>query len=454
LLFLDWKKHNSSVIFFLQTNYKKMYDNLKADRQVYDIHNLEITRQQDNLELIASENFVSPAVLEAAGSVLTNKYAEGYPGKRYYGGCEYVDMAEDLARERLKKLFGAEHVNVQPHSGSQANMAVFMTLMKPGDKFLGLSLAHGGHLTHGSPVNFSGQLYQAFGYTLNKDTKTLDYNIVEDLAKKEKPKMIIIGASAYSREWDYKKFRQIADSANAFLVCDMAHPAGLIAKGLLDNPLPYCHVVTSTTHKTLRGPRGGIILIGKDYENPMGFKTPKGDRIKMMSEVIDGLVMPGIQGGPLMHIIMAKAVAFGEALDDSFKKYAEQIIKNAKTLASKLASKGFEVVSGGTDNHLMLVDLTNKNITGKQAETSLGKAGITVNKNMVPFDQRSPFVTSGIRIGTPAVTTRAMKEGEMNQIAEFICSALENCENESKLKEIKADVKNFCSRFPLYSLLK
>ncbi len=430
-----------------------MYEYLKADRQVYDIHNLEISRQQDNLELIASENFVSPAVLEAAGSVLTNKYAEGYPGKRYYGGCEYVDMAEEAARERLKQLFGAEHVNVQPHSGSQANMAVFMALMKPGEKFLGLSLAHGGHLTHGSPVNFSGQLYQAFGYTLSRETKTLDYNIVEDLARKEKPKMIMVGASAYSREWDYKKFRQIADSVNAFLVCDMAHPAGLIAKGLLNNPLHYCHIVTSTTHKTLRGPRGGIILIGKDYENPMGIKTPKGDRIKMMSEVIDGMVMPGIQGGPLMHIIMAKAVAFGEALEDSFKKYAEQIIKNAKSLASKLTELGFEIVSCGTDNHLMLVDLTNKNITGKQAETSLEKAGITVNKNMIPFDQRSPFVTSGIRIGTPAVTTRGMKEEEMNHIAEFIGRALANYQDDNKLKEIKADVKDFCSRFPLYSIL-
>ncbi|HSR18253.1 MAG TPA: serine hydroxymethyltransferase, partial [Ignavibacteriaceae bacterium] len=330
----------------------------------------------------------------------------------------------------------------------------FMALMKPGDKFLGLSLAHGGHLTHGSPVNFSGQLYQAFGYTLNKETKTLDYNIIEDLAKKEKPKMIMIGASAYSREWDYEKFRQIADSIGAFLVCDMAHPAGLIAKGLLNNPLPYCHIVTSTTHKTLRGPRGGIILIGKDYENPMGVHTPKGDRLKLMSEVIDGILMPGIQGGPLMHIIMAKAVAFGEALDDSFKKYAEQIIKNAKTLASKLADNGFEIVSGGTDNHLMLVDLASKNITGKQAETSLEKAGITVNKNMIPFDQRSPFVTSGIRIGTPAVTTRGMKEEEMNQIGEFINQALVNCENEGKLKDIKAEVKNFCSCFPLYSILK
>ena len=396
-----------------------MYTHLKNDKEIFDVLNLETKRQQEKLELIASENFVSPAVLEAAGSVLTNKYAEGYPGKRYYGGCEYVDVAENLARERLKKLFDAEYVNVQPHSGSQANMAVFMTLLKPGEKFLGLSLAHGGHLTHGSPVNFSGQLYQAIGYTLNKETRTLDYNVIEDITGKEKPKLIITGASAYPREWDYAKFREIADKVGAFLVCDMAHPAGLIAKGLLDNPLKYCDVVTSTTHKTLRGPRGGIILMGRDYENPFRIKTPKGDRTKMMSELIDGMVMPGIQGGPLMHIIMAKAVAFGEALEDSFETYTKQIIKNAKTLSAKLSEFGFDIVSGGTDNHLMLIDLTNKNITGKQAENSLEKAGITVNKNMVPFDQRSPFVTSGIRIGTPAVTTRGMKENEMKLIADF-----------------------------------
>ena len=320
-------------------------------------------------------------------------------------------------------------------------MAVFMTVLKPGDKFLGLSLAHGGHLTHGSPVNFSGQLYEAVGYTLNKDTKLLDYNLIEDLAKKEKPKMIVVGASAYSREWDYKKFRQIADSVGAFLMCDMAHPAGLIAKGLLDTPLPYCDFVTSTTHKTLRGPRGGIILIGKDKENPFGIKTPKGDRTKMMSELIDSMVMPGIQGGPLMHIIMAKAVAFGEALSDSFSKYAKQIIKNSKKLAEKLIDFNFDVISGGTDNHLMLIDLTNKNITGKQAEYSLGKAGITVNKNMVPFDSRSPFVTSGIRVGTPAVTTRGMKENEMIKIAEFINRAISNFEDDNKLDEIKSEVK-------------
>ena len=427
------------------------YNHIETDKEIFEVLKLETQRQREKRELIASENFVSPAVLEAAGSVLTNKYAEGYPGKRYYGGCEFVDMAEDLARDRLKKLFNAEFVNVQPHSGSQANMAVYMALINPGDKILGLSLAHGGHLTHGSPVNFSGKLYQAIGYTLNKDTKTLDYDIVADLAKKEKPKIIVTGASAYPREWDYKKFREIANSIGAFLVCDMAHPAGLIAKGYLDNPLKYCDVVTSTTHKTLRGPRGGIILMGKDYENTLGIKTPKGDRLKMMSELLDSMVMPGIQGGPLMHIIMAKAVAFGEALQDSFKGYAGQVIKNAKALAAKLSSYDFNLISGGTDNHLMLIDLTNKNITGKQAENALEKAGITVNKNMVPFDQRSPFVTSGIRVGTPAVTTRGMKENEMNVIAGFINNAVGCYDSETKLEEIRKEVKDLCSKFPLYS---
>ncbi len=430
-----------------------MYDYLKNDKEIFDVLKLETKRQQENLELIASENFVSPSVLEAAGTVLTNKYAEGYPGKRYYGGCEFVDMAENIARERLKKLFNAEYANVQPHSGSQANMAVLMTLLKPGDKFLGLSLAHGGHLTHGSPVNFSGQLYHAIGYLLNKDSHLLDYNQIEDLAKKEKPKLIITGASAYSREWDYARFRQIADSVGALLMCDMAHPAGLIAKGFLNSPLPYCDVVTSTTHKTLRGPRGGIILIGKDKENPLGIKTPKGDRLKLMSEIFDSMVMPGIQGGPLMHIIMAKAVAFEEALQDSFKDYAGQVIKNAKTLASKLKGYGFEIISGGTDNHLMLINVNNKNITGKEAENSLGAAGITVNKNMIPFDLRSPFVTSGIRVGTPAVTTRGMKEKEMEIIAEFINKAISNSGNEKVLSEIREDVKNLCLAFPLYSEL-
>ncbi|HKJ80608.1 MAG TPA: serine hydroxymethyltransferase [Ignavibacteriaceae bacterium] len=423
---------------------------LGNDKEILEVLNLENSRQTDHLELIASENFVSPAVMEAAGSVLTNKYAEGYPGKRYYGGCEYVDMAENIARERLKKLFKAEYVNVQPHSGSQANMAVLMTLLKPGDKFLGLSLAHGGHLTHGSPVNFSGKLYQAVGYELNRETKLLDYDQIEETAKKEKPKVIITGASAYSREWDYAKFRQIADSIGAFLVCDMAHPAGLIATGLLNNPLEHCEIVTSTTHKTLRGPRGGIILMGKDRENPFGIKTPKGDRVKMMSELLDSMVMPGIQGGPLMHIIMAKAVAFGEALQSSFSDYTKQIVKNSRRLAEKLIANDFDIISGGTDNHLMLIDLTNKNITGKKAEIALGQAGMTVNKNMVPFDQRSPFVTSGIRVGTPAVTTRGMKETEMEKIADFINRAITNFDNESELSKIKDDVHSLCKGYPLF----
>ncbi len=424
---------------------------LKKDAEIYKVLQSEIGRQTNKLELIASENFVSPAVLEAAGSVLTNKYAEGYPGKRYYGGCEFVDQAEDIARDRLKKLFAAEYVNVQPHSGSQANMAVLMTYLKPGDKFLGLSLAHGGHLTHGSPVNFSGKLYEAVGYELNEATGLLDYDKIADLAKKEKPKLIITGASAYSRDWDYKKFREIADSVGAFLMCDMAHPAGLIAKGLLNSPIDHCDVVTSTTHKTLRGPRGGIILIGKDKENAWGLTTPKGDRVKMMSELIDSMVMPGIQGGPLMHIIMAKAVAFGEALNDSFKDYVVQVRKNAKALSSKLTEYDFNIVSGGTDNHLMLIDLSNKNITGKQAEIALEHAGITVNKNMVPFDKRSPFVTSGIRVGTPALTTRGMKEKEMEVIASIINKAVSSFENEKILNDLQEEVKKFTVSFPLFA---
>ena len=431
-----------------------MYNHLAKDQEISKVLELETARQADYLELIASENFVSPAVLEAAGSVLTNKYAEGYPGKRYYGGCEYVDMAEDIARKRLKKIFDAEYVNVQPHSGSQANMAVFMALLKPGDTFLGLDLAHGGHLTHGSLVNFSGKIYRAAGYQLNKETEELDYNIIEDLAKKEKPKMIIAGASAYSRDWDYSKFREIADKVGAFLMCDMAHPAGLIAKGLLNSPIEYCDVVTSTTHKTLRGPRGGVILIGKDTENRLGITTPKGDRTKMMSEIFDSIVMPGIQGGPLMHIIMAKAVAFGEILEDSFKTYVEQVAKNAKVLSTNLIKKDFKIVSGGTSNHLVLVNLNNKEISGKKAEIALEKAGITVNKNMVPFDTKSPFVTSGVRIGTAAATTRGMKEPQMEIIAELIDKAVTNAENGVTLSKIKSEVKELCSGFPLYSELR
>jgi glycine hydroxymethyltransferase len=427
-----------------------MLNFLKNDSEIFDVAVKEINRQQNNLELIASENFVSLAVLAAAGSVLTNKYAEGYPGKRYYGGCEYVDMAEEIARDRLKKIFGAEYVNVQPHSGSQANMGVYMSLLKPGDTILGLSLDHGGHLTHGSPVNFSGQIYRAVGYPLNEKTKQLDYDIIESLAVKEKPKLIIAGASAYSREWDYEKFREIADLVNAFLICDMSHPAGLISQGLLNNPLPYCDAVTTTTHKTLRGPRGGVILIGKDRENTLGIKTFKGDRLKLMSEVFDSMVMPGIQGGPLMHIIMAKAVAFGEVLQDSFKNYAEQVIKNAQALSASLIDMDYDVVSGGTDNHLMLVDLTNRDISGKKAERVLETAGITVNKNMVPFDKKSPFVTSGIRIGTPAMTTRGMKEDEMRQIASWIDNAIKNFDNEVVLRSIRDNVEDLCDKFPLY----
>lgn len=431
-----------------------MFEHLKRDPGIFEILKKETERQSDYLELIASENFVSLPVLEAAGSVLTNKYAEGYPGKRYYGGCEYVDMAEDLARDRLKKIFNAEYVNVQPHSGSQANMAVYMALLNPGDKILGLSLDHGGHLTHGSFVNFSGKIYKAIGYTLNKNTELLDYQLIEDLAKKEKPKLIITGASAYSHDWDYKKFREIADSVGAFLMADMAHPAGLIAKGLLSNPLEHCDVVTSTTHKTLRGPRGGVILIGKDKENSLGIKTPKGDRLKLMSELIDSVVMPGIQGGPLMHVIMAKAVAFGEVLQDSFTEYAKQVIANAKTLATSLSDYDYRIVSGGTKNHLMLINLTNKDISGKKAEKALELAGITVNKNMIPFDTKSPFVTSGIRVGTAAATTRGMKESEMKIIASLINDAITNNEDENKLASIKNEVKELCKRFPLYPELR
>ena len=410
----------------------------------------EITRENTTLELIASENFVSLAVLEALGNVMTNKYAEGYPGKRYYGGCEFVDVAENLARDRVKKLFGAEYANVQPHSGSQANMAAYFTFLKPGDTIMGLSLSHGGHLTHGSPVNFSGQLYRVVAYGVNKETGRIDFDEVEAIAKKEKPKLIVTGASAYSRDIDHKTFRQIADSVGAFLMTDIAHPAGLIAMKLLNDPLPYCDIVTSTTHKTLRGPRGGLLLLGKDRENPFGLKAAKSGRVKMLSEVLDGTVMPGVQGGPLMHVIAAKAVAFGEALQPSFKIYAEQIIKNAKALAQKLVSHGYNIISGGTDNHLMLVDLRNKGVTGKDAEVALEQSGITVNKNAVPFDDKPALVTSGIRIGTPAVTTRGMKEKEMEMIGELIDQVIRNVGNEKMYGEVKESVKHLCEKFPLY----
>jgi glycine hydroxymethyltransferase len=425
--------------------------NLKiADSEVYAAIQSEVHRQNTKMELIASENFVSPAVLEAMGSALTNKYAEGYPAKRYYGGCEFVDIAENLARDRAKKLFGAEYVNVQPHSGSQANMAVYFSFIKPGDTVMGMNLSHGGHLTHGSPVNFSGQLYRFTSYGISKETGRIDYNDVEETAKRERPKMITVGASAYSRNIDYKAFREIADKVGAFLFADIAHPAGLIAAKLHNDPLPYCHVVSSTTHKTLRGPRGGLILIGKDYENPFGQVAPKSGRKKMMSELIDSMVIPGVQGGALMHVIAAKAVAFGENLQPEYRTYAEQIIKNAHVLAAALVKRSYNIVSGGTDNHLMLVDLRNKNITGKDAQETLDLAGITVNKNAVPFDDKSPLITSGIRIGTPAVTTRGLKEPEMEIIAGFIDRVLINRTDEKVLKHVSEDVKALCAKFPLY----
>lgn len=425
----------------------------REDSEVLYAIKQEIERERWTLELIASENFVSPAVLEAAGNVMTNKYAEGYPGNRYYGGCDPVDIAENLARNRAKKLFNAEYANVQPHSGSQSNMAAYFSFINVGDTILGMNLAHGGHLTHGSPVNFSGKLFKVVSYGVKKETGEIDFNQVLSLAKEFKPKMIVCGASAYPRTIDFAKFREISDEVGAFLMADIAHIAGLVAVGLHPNPLPFCHVVTSTTHKTLRGPRGGLILIGKDYENPFGIKAPKSGRVKMMSEIIDSNVMPGIQGGPLMHIISAKAVAFGEALRPSFKIYIQQIIKNAKVLAEELIRLGYDLVSGGTDNHLILIDLTNKGISGKLAETSLEEAGITTNKNMVPFDQRGPMITSGIRIGTPAVTTRGMKEDEMRQIARMIDKVLRNSEDEKIKKIVREEVKELCGKFPLYEEL-
>jgi glycine hydroxymethyltransferase len=422
----------------------------ETDPQIYSALRNELIRQNSKLELIASENFTSLEVMEAMGSVMTNKYAEGYPGKRYYGGCEYVDVAENLARDRVKELFGAEYANVQPHSGSQANMAVYFTLVKPGDKVLGMDLSHGGHLTHGSPVNFSGQLYNFTQYGINPKTEVLDYDQLEDLAKKEKPKMITVGASAYSRNIDYKRFREIADKVGAFLFADIAHPAGLIAKGLLDDPLPHCHVVSSTTHKTLRGPRGGLILMGKDFENPFGKVAPKSGRTRMMSELIDSMVIPGVQGGPLMHVIAAKAVSFKEALSEDFKTYAQQIIKNAQALANKLIDYGFKVISGGTDNHLMLIDLRNKNMTGKAAQEMLDEVGITVNKNAVPFDDKSPLITSGIRIGTPALTTRGMVEADMIKIADMINDIISHPEDENVKKDVRKRIEDLTDEHPLY----
>jgi glycine hydroxymethyltransferase len=423
---------------------------MMKDKAILDLILEEKNRQISGLELIASENFASQDVMDAAGSVLTNKYAEGYPGKRYYGGCEVVDKVEDLARERLKQLFKADYANVQPHSGSQANTAVFSICLKPGDTILGFDLSHGGHLTHGSPVNFSGKLYNPVFYGVDKETGLIDYDMVREVAHKEQPTLIIAGASAYSREIDYKLFREIADDVGAILLADMAHPAGLIAAGLLQSPVEHCHIVTSTTHKTIRGPRGGIILMGKDFENPFGEKLRNGN-LKKMSSMLDSSVFPGNQGGPLEHIIAAKAVAFGEALSEDFVEYQKQVITNASAMAKAFMARDYKIISGGTDNHMMLIDLRNKNISGKQAEEALGAAGITLNKNMVPFDDKSPFVTSGIRIGTPAITTRGLQEDEMEKIVDLIDSVIRNFEDTSHLETVREEVHAMMSHRPLFA---
>ncbi len=425
---------------------------MKRDSLVFEIIEKEKQRQLRGIELIASENFVSDQVMEAMGSVMTNKYAEGYPGKRYYGGCEFVDMTEQLAIDRLKKLFDAEWVNVQPHSGAQANMAVFLACLNPGDKFLGLSLSHGGHLSHGSPVNFSGILFQPLEYTVRREDQLIDYDELEAVARKERPKLIIGGASAYSREWDYARIRKVADEIGAIFMVDMAHPAGLIAAGLLENPLKYAHIVTSTTHKTLRGPRGGVILMGKDFENPRGITTPKGE-VKMMSALLDSAVFPGTQGGPLEHVIAAKAVAFGEALDDSFKDYQLQVKKNAVAMAQAFMDKGYKVVSGGTDNHSLLIDLRTKfpDLTGRVAEDALVGADITANKNMVPYDDRSPFQTSGLRFGTPAITTRGLDESLMVEIVEMIDAVLSDVDNEKTIAHVRKKVNDMMKKYPLFA---
>ncbi|MCX6334406.1 MAG: serine hydroxymethyltransferase [Bacteroidia bacterium] len=425
---------------------------MKKDTLIFDIIERERQRQLNGIELIASENFVSQQVLEAMGSVLTNKYAEGYPGYRYYGGCEIVDLAEQAAIDRLKKLFDAGYANVQPHSGAQANMAVFMSVLKPGDTFMGLNLAHGGHLSHGSPVNFSGLLFKPVAYGVKEETGLVDYDMMEEIALREKPKLIIGGASAYSREWDYERMRKIADMVSALLMIDMAHPAGLIAAGLLKNPLKYAHIVTSTTHKTLRGPRGGIILMGKDFENPWGITTPKGE-IKMMSSILNSAVFPGVQGGPLEHVIASKAVSFGEALEPEFKEYQIRVKKNASVMAKAFMDKGYKVVSDGTDNHLLLIDLRTKfpEISGKKVENTLVQAHITVNKNMVPFDSRSPFLTSGLRVGTPAITTRGMKEEHMGDIVDLIDNVISNIDNEAVIKNTGEKVVKMMGSYPLFS---
>jgi len=422
---------------------------MERDEKVFQLINKELGRQRNGLELIASENFVSKQVMEAVGSCLTNKYAEGLPGKRYYGGCEWVDEVENLAIERAKQLFGATWANVQPHSGAQANAAVMLGVIKPGDKILGFNLSHGGHLTHGSPVNFSGKLYVPAFYSVEQETGLIDWEKVAAKAREEKPKLIICGASAYSRDWDYKRLREIADEVGALLMADIAHPAGIIAEGLLNDPMPHCHIVTTTTHKTLRGPRGGMIMMGKDFENPWGEKTMKGEP-KMMSAVLDGAVFPGTQGGPLEHVIAGKAVAFGEALTGEYTAYISQVVKNAQAMAKAFTGKGYNIITGGTDNHLMLIDLRNKNISGKLAENTLEKAHITINKNMVPFDDKSPFVTSGMRIGTPAITTRGMKEEQMVQVVELIDDVLINIDNETRIAEAGKKVNKLAAEFGLY----
>jgi glycine hydroxymethyltransferase len=423
---------------------------MKKDTAIFKLIKEEQERQTRGIELIASENYVSNQVMKAMGSVLTNKYAEGLPNKRYYGGCEVVDKVEQLAIDRAKELFGAVWVNVQPHSGAQANAAVMLACLKPGDTILGFDLSHGGHLTHGSPVNFSGKLYHATFYGVEEKTGMVNYDKVEATAKKEKPKLIICGASAYSRDWDYERLRKIADGVGALLLADISHPSGLIAKGILNDPLPHCHIVTTTTHKTLRGPRGGMIMMGKDFENPMGEKTPKGE-LKMMSACLDMGVFPGTQGGPLEHVIAAKAIAYGECLSDEYMLYCVQVIKNAQTMSKALIEKGYKIISGGTDNHCMLIDLRSKNLTGKEAEKALGEADITVNKNMVPFDDKSPFVTSGIRIGTPAITSRGLKEKDCLKVVEYIDTALKHKDNPKEIAKLKTKINTMMAKFPLFA---
>lgn len=422
---------------------------MQRDQKIFDLISQEQQRQQNGIELIASENFASPQVMEAMGSVLTNKYAEGLPGKRYYGGCEVVDEVENLAIDRVKELFGATWANVQPHSGAQANAAVMLACLNPGDKILGFDLSHGGHLTHGSPVNFSGKLYSPSFYGVEQETGLINWDKVEEIALKEKPKMLICGASAYSRDWDYARLRDIADEVGAVLLADISHPSGLIARGLLNDPLEHCDIVTTTTHKTLRGPRGGLIMMRNDFENPYGLKTPKGE-LRMMSALLDSGVFPGTQGGPLEHVIASKAVAFGEALTDEYFQYILQVQKNAQAMSKALVDRGYQIISGGTDNHLMLIDLRSKNLTGKEAENTLIKADITINKNMVPFDDKSPFVTSGMRVGTAAVTTRGLMENDMEKVVDFIDRVLSDINNEQEIAKVKSEINSWMSAFPLF----